>query len=94
MTETEDYVGSLRPFLESQPCLRGIGIDALRRARTREELGITSLGVISLVVAYLDVNDVPTDEFDADWITRLDDVEGILSVFREIDLRKATRQRP
>jgi len=49
--------------------------------------------VIMLVANYMEANDVSTAAFNPDWISRLDYVEGIVSVFREIDDEKTKRPR-
>ena len=78
-------------FLRTQDHLHSIALDTLKSARKREELGISSLGVIMLVANYLASHGVPDAEFNPDWVPRLDDVAGILSVLREIDDQKARR---
>lgn len=86
MIAHEDYV-RFCSFLGTQEHLERIELDALKAASTRDQLGITSLGVILLIANYMEASGVPNDDFDPDWIGRLDDVEGIFSVLREIDAR-------
>ncbi|MCY1079425.1 hypothetical protein [Archangium lansingense] len=86
--ETEAYEDRLSTFLKTQDYLGNIDLDAFRSARMRAELGITSLAVIMLVVNYMEANGMSNAEFNPDWVSRLDYIEGILSVFREIDLEK------
>jgi hypothetical protein len=94
MADAELYMTHLYAFLKTQDYLGNIGIDALKAARKREELGISSLAVIMLVVNYMEANGVPNAEFNPDWINRLDDVDGIVSVFRQIDREKAQTAEP
>jgi hypothetical protein len=89
MTQTEDYIPSLCAFLKTQDFLDDIDIDAVRAARSREDLGITSLGVIMLVANYMEAHGVANAEFNPDWITKLDSIDGIIAVFREIDHDKS-----
>jgi hypothetical protein len=88
MKDTEHYMATICDFINTQGHLESISIDALRGANSTAELGITSLGAILLVANYLESNGV-SQEFNPDWVTKLDSVEGIVSVFREIDLGKA-----
>ena len=88
----EDYTTKLHAFLKTQEFVQHtIGLDALRAARRRDELGITSLGIIMLVANYMEVNGVPNAEFQPDWINEFETVSGILSIMRAIDLEKETR---
>jgi hypothetical protein len=89
---TEDRI----PFaLPSQGLRRGLSIfdgrrvtnvpfDQLKAAKRREELGITSLGVIMLVAAYMEAKGVPQVGFRPEWVPRLDSIEGLMSVFGDI----------
>jgi len=88
MTDTEGYA-ELCAFMKTQDYLGPIELDALKGAKKRDELGITSLGVIMLVANYMESIGVSNGEFNPDWIERLDDVAGIVSVLREIDREKS-----
>jgi hypothetical protein len=86
MTGTDDYLGEFCAFLQTQDYLGPIAVEELRRAQTRDDLGFTSLAVIMLVVNFMEARGVPTDEFDSEWVGRLESVEGIISVLRDIGL--------
>jgi hypothetical protein len=92
MEEREEYLTKLCAFLKTQDYVQSeIGIEALRAARRRDEIGITSLGVIMLVANYMEQSGIPNVEFNPDWIEHFDYVDGIVSTLREIDLAKAQR---
>jgi hypothetical protein len=58
---------------------------AARAARGRNDLGITSLEIIMLIANYMSARGVDTDGFQPEWVSRLDDVEGIVWVMAQID---------
>lgn len=86
----QEYV-RICTFFGTQEHIPGVDVATLRAASRREELGITSLGVILLVANYMEAHGGADAEFDPDWIPRLDDMQGIFSVLREIDEQKARR---
>ena len=88
MTDNDEYLDVLCAFINIQDYLGRVSVDALRTSRTREELGITSLAVIMLVANYMQASGVSHMEFNPDWVGKLDYVEGIVAVFREIDQEK------
>jgi hypothetical protein len=74
----------LAEFLATQSGLEAITVDQVEGARTRQDLGITSLQVILVMVNYLAaVNNELA--FRPEWVSRLDEIDGIASVMREID---------
>ncbi|KUL37334.1 hypothetical protein ADL22_21945 [Streptomyces sp. NRRL F-4489] len=77
-------------FLATQPAAAEVTYDDLTRAKTREELGISSLNMILILVNYLKEHTGGTVALKPEWVSRLNDVEGILSVFREIDRESRT----
>lgn len=88
----DDYRMKLHAFLKTQDYMPNeIGLEPLRTACKRDELGITSLGIIMLVANYMEANGVPNAEFNPDWINDFETVDGILSVMRAIDLEKERR---
>ena len=92
MDEREAYLAKLCAFLKTQDYVQNeIGIETLRAASRRDEIGITSLGVIMLVANYMEQSGIPNAEFNPDWIEHFDYVDGIVSALREIDLEKAKR---
>jgi hypothetical protein len=76
-------------------CVNGLGLsttvtpEAVASVTRRTDLGISSLEVILVVDAYLRSRPESGLTVQADWVPRLDEVAGILSVFEEID-RAAT----
>jgi hypothetical protein len=82
---TEADLLKLCSFINGQTYLRDISIEALRAARSREELGITSLEVILLVSNYMQSAGLAESCFKPEWVMALDDLPGIIRVFKEID---------
>jgi hypothetical protein len=67
----------------------GIGVtvtaDDVRAAARRQDLGITSLNIIVVIASYLQAGPNRGTAPRAEWVPRLDEVDGILSVLEEID---------
>jgi hypothetical protein len=83
--DTDGYRRRFAEFLATQPEASHITYEQVARARTREELGISSLNMILVLVNYLTKYTDGTMEIDPGWVSRLSDVDGIVSVLREID---------
>ncbi len=71
-------------FINAQDHLANVRLEDLEGASRREQLGITSLGVIMLVANYMEAHGVSHAGFNPDWVNKLDSIEGIISVFRDI----------
>lgn len=84
MYDDDGYLGKLAGFLATQSGLGAITVDDLAPARTRDELGIGSLQII-LVMANYSAAAEGDVMFRPEWVARLEDVDGIVSVMREID---------
>lgn len=57
--------------------------DDIARARTRDDLGITSLQMILVMATYCGMRgDV---EFRPEWVERIEEIDGVVEVMREID---------
>jgi hypothetical protein len=82
---TEDYRRKLADFLKTQPETSGVTYEDIVAAHTREELGIGSLAMILVLVNYIKEFADGAVTVRPEWVTRLNDVEGIVSVLREID---------
>jgi hypothetical protein len=82
---TDEYLARLVTFLGSQELTRGVDPAAVVSGARRDDLGISSLNIIMLVMAYLKKNGAPGLKFSPKWVPRLEDVDGIVSVLREID---------
>jgi hypothetical protein len=81
----DDYRRKLADFLATQPETSDITYDQVLRAQSREELGISSLSMVMVLVNYISEYTNDTVTIDPEWVSRLDYVDGIVSVFREID---------
>ncbi len=79
---------ALHPFvdlLRSHDVGPDLTYDDVARASTREELGIGSLEIILLLSKYIDEHGGGKVTFRPEWVSKLDDVDGIVSVIGEID---------
>lgn len=81
----DDYRTKFADFLRTQPMTQGITREDVDRATTREELGISSLNIILVLVNYIKEKANDSVQLRPEWVSRLGDVEGIVSVVREID---------
>ncbi|MGQ4485686.1 hypothetical protein LRE75_30960 [Streptomyces sp. 372A] len=81
----DDGRAKFADFLATQTMTAGITREDVERATTREELGISSLNIILLLVNYIKEETNDSVQLRPEWVSRLGDVEGIVSVVREID---------
>ncbi len=89
-TGAEDgYRRRFADFLATQPMTSDISPEEVMTAQTREELGISSLNVILVLVNYINEFTDNTVELQPEWVSLLGDVDGILTVLREIDASAA-----
>lgn len=86
---TDDYRRKFADFLATQPMTKDITYDQVVRAKTREELGITSLNMILVLVNYINENTGGSVTLRPEWVSQLGDVDGILTVLAEIDANAA-----
>jgi hypothetical protein len=84
MLEQQDYLAKLKDFIGRQDYLKNVQTDSLSAGSKRSDLGITSLDVIMIVANYMESSG-GNGTFHPDWISKLDDVGGIIEVLREID---------
>jgi acyl carrier protein len=91
MPDDEAYLSRIRDFMNGQDYLQPLDVDSITLVKRREELGITSLAVIMLVANYMEKNGVSGSDFKPEWVSRLDEIAGIISVFREIDAEATKR---
>ncbi|WP_406098968.1 hypothetical protein [Streptomyces sp. NBC_01013] len=82
---TDDYRRKFADFLAKQPPTSAITYEQVARAKTREELGISSLNMVLVLVNYIDEYTDNTVTMRPEWVSRLGDIDGILAVLREID---------
>lgn len=81
----EAYLSEVCAFLNKQDYIAAVSLDALRAGGSIGELGITSLGAIALTASYVRDRGLADADFNPEWVPRLADVPGVLSVFAEID---------
>jgi hypothetical protein len=72
-------------FLATQPMTSDITYEQVVQAQSREELGISSLNMIMVLVNYINVYTNDTVILRPEWVSRLGEIDGIISVLREID---------
>jgi hypothetical protein len=82
---TEDYRRKFAEFLALQPGMTSLTYEEITRAQSREELGITSLNMILVLMKYIDKYANGTITVRPEWVSALDDIDGIVWVLQEID---------
>jgi hypothetical protein len=82
----DDYRRKLADFLATQPMTSDITYEQVAAARSREDLGISSLNMVLVLSNYIEERTDDTVTLRPEWVSRLADVDGIASVLREIDL--------
>ena len=82
----DDYRRKLADFLATQPMTSDITYEQVAAARSREDLGISSLNMVLVLSNYIEERTDDTVTLRPEWVSRLADVNGIVSVLREIDL--------
>ncbi|MGW3116635.1 hypothetical protein ACWDBW_05665 [Streptomyces sp. NPDC001107] len=90
---TDDYRRKFADFLAKQPMTSDITYEQVAQAKTRDELGISSLNMVLVLVNYIDEYTDNTVTMRPEWVSRLGDVDGILSVLSEIDASAVVRTR-
>jgi hypothetical protein len=83
--DTDDYRRTFAEFLATQPVTSDVTYEQVAEARTREDLGISSLNMIQLLVNYIEERTNNTVTLRPEWVSRLTDMDGIVAVLREID---------
>ncbi|KAB2343776.1 hypothetical protein [Actinomadura rudentiformis] len=82
---TDDYRQRFAEILATQPFGDGLTYEQVVRARSRQELGISSLNMIIVLMNYIEKYTDGTITVRPEWVPRLNDIDGIVSVLREID---------
>ncbi|AXB41495.1 hypothetical protein [Amycolatopsis albispora] len=82
---TDDYRQRFAEILATQPFGDGLTYEQVARARSRQELGISSLNMIIVLMNYINKYTDGTITVRPEWVPRLNDIDGIVSVLREID---------
>jgi len=83
--DADDYRHKFAEFLATQPAGGDLAYEQIVRAQSCEELGISSLNVIMVLLSYIKKYTNGTVTLRPEWVLRLNDVDGIVSVLREID---------
>jgi hypothetical protein len=82
---SDDYVQKLVDAVRASGIDVTLTADDVHKATRRQDLGITSLNIILVIASYLQAGPNRGMAPKAEWVPRLDEVEGILSVLEEID---------
>jgi hypothetical protein len=82
---TENYRRKFAEFLALQPGMTDLTTEQIIQAQSREELGITSLNMILVLMNYIEKYADGNVTIRPEWVSSLDNVDGITSVLREID---------
>jgi hypothetical protein len=81
----DDYRHKFAEFLATQPTGAGLTYEQIVRARSRQELGISSLNMIVVLMNYIKKYTNGGVTIRPEWVPRLNDIDDIASVLREID---------
>ncbi len=87
--EANDYRQKFADFLATQSAGNGLSYEQIVQAESRQELGISSLNMILVLLNYIKEYTNSGITVRPEWVLRLNDVDGIISVLREIDERDA-----
>ena len=88
---TDDHRQKFADFLVTQPMGAELGHEQIVRAQTRDELGISSLNMIIVLMNYIKKYTDGSVTLKPEWVLRLNDVDGIASVLRDIDATEPVR---
>jgi|SRR5690242_15724999 len=83
---TDDYRRIFADFLATQPMTSEVTYEQVANARTRDDLGISSLNMVLVMVNYLKERTNDTVALRPEWVSKLTDMDGIVAVLREIDV--------
>jgi len=83
--DADDYRHKFAEFLATQSMTSGITYQQVAKAHTRDELGISSLNMVLILVNYINKYTNGTVTMRPEWVLRLNDIDGIISVLHEID---------
>jgi hypothetical protein len=92
--DADGYRHKFAEFLATQPMGGDLAYEQVVRAQSRQELGITSLNMIMVLMNYIKKYTNGTVTLRPEWVLRLNDVDGIVSVLREIDASAVEPARP
>ena len=83
--QREELRRKFAEFLATQPVGEALTYEQVVRARSREELGITSLNMIVVLMDYIKKHTDGSITVRPEWVLRLNDMDGIVTVLRDID---------
>jgi hypothetical protein len=83
--DADDYRHKFAEFLTTQPIGGDLSYEQIIRAQSRQEMGISSLNMIMVLMNYIKKYTNDTVTVRPEWVPRLNDIDGIISVLREID---------
>jgi len=92
--DTNDYRHKLAEFLATQTVAADLSHEQIMQAQTRQQLGISSLNMIIVLLNYIKKYANDTVTLRPEWIPRLNDIDGITAVLHEIDTSTAEPVRP
>jgi hypothetical protein len=87
--DADDYRRKFAEFLATQPTGGDLTYEQVVQAQSRQELGISSLNMIMVLLNYIKKYTNGGITVRPEWVLRLNDVDGIISVLREIDASDA-----
>jgi len=87
--DADDYRHKFAEFLSTQPAGADLTYEQIVGAQSRQELGISSLTMIVLLMNYIKKYTNGGVAVRPEWVPRLNDIDGIASVLREIDASAA-----
>ncbi|WP_058041421.1 hypothetical protein [Streptomyces roseifaciens] len=82
---TDEYRKKFAEYLQTQPMTERLAYEDVIKAKTRDELGISSLNIILLLLNYIKEHKNDSVQLKPEWVSLLHDIDGIASVLREID---------
>lgn len=85
----DGYRHKLAEFLTTQPAAADLSYEQIMRAQTRQELGISSLNMIVVLMNYIKQHTNGNVTVRPEWVLQLNDIDGITTVLREIDATAA-----
>ncbi|MFY1652841.1 hypothetical protein ACN27J_18360 [Solwaraspora sp. WMMB762] len=91
MGTDDGYRLKFAEFLATQPVAKDVTAEQVLRAQTRDELGISSLNMIVVILNYIKEHTNDTVTLRPEWVPRMVDVDGIVAVLREIDASKVAQ---
>jgi hypothetical protein len=83
--ENDDYRNRFAEFLAAQPFGSDLSYEQIVGAETPQDLGISSLNMIIVLMDYIKKYTNGSVTVTPEWVLQLTDMDGVISVLREID---------